>query len=73
MEELIREIARRGVTVVLVEHDMRLVMRLSHRIHVLNHGRTLAEGSPAEIRVNPDVIEAYLGHHGAQEAARAVA
>ncbi|MEK0084862.1 ABC transporter ATP-binding protein [Benzoatithermus flavus] len=73
IEALIREIARRGVTVVLVEHDMRLVMRLSHRIHVLNHGRTLAEGAPAEIRLNPAVIEAYLGHHGAKEAARAVA
>lgn len=73
IEALIREIARRGVTVVLVEHDMRLVMRLSHRIHVLNHGRTLAEGSPAEIRTNPAVIEAYLGHHGTKEAARAVA
>jgi branched-chain amino acid transport system ATP-binding protein len=73
IEALIREIAHRGITVVLVEHDMRLVMRLSDRVHVLNYGRTLAEGRPAEIRLNPAVIEAYLGHHGAKEAACAVA
>jgi branched-chain amino acid transport system ATP-binding protein len=72
IEALIRKIAGGGVTVVLVEHDMRLVMRLSDRVHVLNHGRTLAEGRPAEIRRNPAVVEAYLGHHGAREAARAV-
>jgi branched-chain amino acid transport system ATP-binding protein len=72
IEALVRRIAGGGVTVVLVEHDMRLVMRLSDRVHVLNHGRTLAEGRPAEVRLNPAVVEAYLGHHGAEEAARAV-
>jgi branched-chain amino acid transport system ATP-binding protein len=71
IETLIRKLAGSGVTVVLVEHDMRLVMRLSDRIHVLHHGRTLAEGRPAEIRRDPAVIEAYLGHHGTVEAARA--
>jgi branched-chain amino acid transport system ATP-binding protein len=71
IEVLVREIARSGITVVLVEHDMRLVMRLSDRIHVLHHGRTLAEGRPAEIRRDPVVIEAYLGHHGTVETARA--
>jgi len=55
--------------VVLVEHDMRLVMDLSDRIHVLASGRTLAEGTAAEVRANPAVIEAYLGTHGAQKIA----
>jgi branched-chain amino acid transport system ATP-binding protein len=71
LERVIRSIVRDGVTVVLVEHDMRLVMNISDRIHVLASGRTLAEGTAAEVRANPAVIEAYLGTHGAQEAARA--
>ena len=61
IESVIRTIVRDGVTVVLVEHDMRLVMTVSDRIHVLAHGRTLAEGNAAEIREHPAVIEAYLG------------
>jgi branched-chain amino acid transport system ATP-binding protein len=72
LEGVIRSIVRGGVTVVLVEHDMRLVMNVSDRIHVLAHGRTLAEGSAAEVRSNPAVVEAYLGIHGSQEAAGAV-
>jgi branched-chain amino acid transport system ATP-binding protein len=72
LEEVIRSIARDGTTVVLVEHDMRLVMNISDRIHVLANGRTLAEGSASEVRSNSDVIEAYLGMHGSNEAARAV-
>ncbi len=71
LEEVIRSIVRDGATVVLVEHDMRLVMNISDRIHVLANGRTLAEGSAAEIRQNPAVVEAYLGVHGSDEAARA--
>ena len=71
LERVIRSIVRDGVTVVLVEHDMRLVMNISDRIHVLASGRTLAEGTAAEVRANPEVIEAYLGTHGAEEAARA--
>jgi branched-chain amino acid transport system ATP-binding protein len=71
LEAIIRGIARDGITVVLVEHDMRLVMDLSDRIHVLANGRTLAEGTASEVRANPAVIEAYLGVAGAQEAARA--
>ena len=53
---------------VLVEHDMRLVMKISSRIHVLDQGRTLAEGHRREVRANPAVIAAYLGAHGATEA-----
>ncbi len=68
---IIRGIADDGVTVVLVEHDMRLVMRISDRIHVLANGRTLAEGTAAQVRADPAVIKAYLGVHGSQEAARA--
>jgi branched-chain amino acid transport system ATP-binding protein len=72
IEAIIRGIARDGITVVLVEHDMRLVMGLSDRIHVLANGRTLAEGTAPEVRANPAVIEAYLGIHSAQEVSRAV-
>jgi branched-chain amino acid transport system ATP-binding protein len=71
LETVIRGIAREGITVVLVEHDMRLVMNVSDRIHVLANGSTLAEGTAAEVRGNPAVIAAYLGVHGSQEAARA--
>lgn len=71
IDHLIRQIADRGVAIVLVEHDMRLVMKISDRILVLERGRPLAEGTPGEIRDNPKVLEAYLGQHGAREAARA--
>jgi branched-chain amino acid transport system ATP-binding protein len=65
---VIRRLSGDGITVVLVEHDMRLVMNVSNRIHVLANGRTLAEGNAAEVRTNPAVIAAYLGMRGAQEA-----
>lgn len=61
VEALIRKIAETGITVVLVEHDMKLVMNLSDHILVLDYGKRLAEGTAAEIRANPDVIAAYLG------------
>ena len=61
LEDLIRKIADQGTTVMLVEHDMKLVMGISDRLLVLNYGRVLAEGTPEEIRQNPDVIAAYLG------------
>ena len=61
IEALIRRIADSGITVVLVEHDMKLVMNLSDHILVLDYGKKLAEGSAAEVRANPDVIAAYLG------------
>jgi branched-chain amino acid transport system ATP-binding protein len=65
---IIRRLGRDGITVVLVEHDMRLVMNVSDRIHVLANGRTLAEGAGDEVRTNPAVIAAYLGIRGAEEA-----
>lgn len=61
IEALIHKVASSGVTVVLVEHDMKLVMNLSNHISVLDYGKKLAEGTPAEVRANPDVIAAYLG------------
>ena len=63
VDALIRKVADSGVTVVLVEHDMKMVMNLSDRILVLDYGRKLAEGTGAEVRRNPDVIAAYLGAH----------
>jgi ABC-type branched-subunit amino acid transport system ATPase component len=56
--------------VLVVEHDMRLIMGLSHRIHVLAHGRTIAVGTPEQVRNDPVVVESYLGRHGAEHALR---
>ncbi|MEX0603646.1 MAG: ATP-binding cassette domain-containing protein [Marinobacter sp.] len=67
LEELIRKIAEQGITVMLVEHDMKLVMNISDRLLVLNYGRVLTQGTPEEIRQNPEVIAAYLGGSCTQE------
>ena len=63
VDHLVRKVADSGITVVLVEHDMKMVMNLSDRILVLDYGKKLAEGTGEEIRRNPDVIAAYLGAH----------
>jgi len=62
LDELILQIRNQdGVTILLIEHDMKLVMGLSDRVVVMDYGRKIAQGSPDKIRRNPDVIKAYLG------------
>jgi branched-chain amino acid transport system ATP-binding protein len=59
--QTVAEIAADGISILLIEHDMRLVMNLCRRIFVLDYGKKIAQGTPAEIRSNPEVIRAYLG------------
>jgi len=74
LEALIRSLANPSMTIILVEHNMKLVMTISDRILVLNSGRVLCEGIPEEVRTNAEVIGAYLGEQegeGSQEAMHA--
>lgn len=65
LSDIIRQIAQRGIAVLLIEHDMRFLMALADRVAVLNFGRKIAQGTPAEVQADAAVVSAYLGNVGA--------
>jgi branched-chain amino acid transport system ATP-binding protein len=64
--KLIKEINRRGITIIIVEHIMKVIMTISNRILAINYGRPIAQGTPEEVSRNPEVVKAYLGEEYAQ-------
>ena len=70
MSDFIQQLVEWGYSVLLIEHDMNMIMRISDYIYVMNYGAKLAEGLPDEIRTNPEVVEAYIGKGGVQRVLR---